>query len=565
MSEVDFVVSKVSEHLRVLETVLLPDRLEIKVQSLSGDIHADFDALRRELVPLDYIPVLRREGGTWKVFVLKVGRRRFRGPWLNLALFIATILSTWYVGIGLYSSYFGVHGLVPRVLLGGLLYFSLPLMLVLSVHELSHYFAAKYYGVRASLPFFIPAPTIVGTLGAFISLRDPVPNRRALIVIGAAGPIGGFLATIPVAVLGSYLNSTIPAAAPVPSGPVIVIGMPLITRILEAFFPVSGVIHPTYYAAWVSFIVTAMNLLPLGQLDGGHIARGILGDHSRYLSWGAFAFLMLLGLLYFPGWIIFGILGLALGLRHPPPLDDYMPIGKRHLAVGIAAALLFSVTFVPAPITQVIPSQQLQMRLPPAVLASPGNLSFVTVSVSNQGPFTFNGTPEVELRGIGGTVGLEPDPPYTIPPGEDLEFVVVLEPSMVGTGVLHISFLGMSEEVPVFSGVLTDEFGIYFNGTDFEVLELSPGAESALATGVFEGPPGSYILVQIPDMGLEARVYVNGVPLNGTAQISLAGGEKFGIELIPEHPASADHLDFTIALYRDGMMHVSTVSLVLQR
>lgn len=565
MSEVDFVVSKVSEHLRVLETVLLPDRLEIRVQSLSGDIHRDFDSLRRELVPLDYVPILRKEGGGWKVYVLKLGKRRFRGPWLNLVLFIATVLSTWYVGVGLYSSYFGAPRLDRAVLLGGLIYFSLPLMAVLTVHELSHYFAAKHYGVRASLPYFIPAPTIVGTLGAFISLRDPVPNRRALIVIGAAGPIGGFLATIPVAILGSYLNSTIPAAAPPPTGPVIVIGMPLITRILEKFFPVPGLIHPTYYAAWVSFIVTAMNLLPLGQLDGGHIARGLLGEASKYLSWGVFAFLIVLGILYFPGWIIFGILGLALGLRHPPPLDDYMPIEKKHVAVGVAAALLFSVTFVPAPVTMVVPSQQLQVEVPSAVLASPGNLSYVNVVVRNQGIFTFNGTPEVELRGINGTVSLEPEPPYSFPPGEEREFLVGIVPNMTGTGTLRISLLGVEEEIPVFSGVLTDEFGIYFDGSDFEVIELAPGAESAMATGRFEGPPGNYVLVAVPDFGLNVKVYVEGVPVNGTAQLALVGGEKISVELSPSGEPETDHLDVSLALYWNGTMHVSTVSLMLSR
>jgi membrane-associated protease RseP (regulator of RpoE activity) len=344
--------SEVRRHFYVYETKVFPEYIEFHVV-LPEDkerVEQEFRELWKTLKKEGYVPALSGKKGEYVIQVIKLPPQRFRGIYVNVVLLIATLISTVLAGAMDYAGYFNINWLSIKAIAGGALYFAIPLLLILGLHELGHYFAAKRNNVKASLPFFIPAPSIIGTLGAFISIREPIPDRKALLEIGASGPIVGFLVAIPIAFLGNYLGSIY---HPVVQDSLYVteIFPPIIYYLINFFVSSPSYMFPTAFAAWVGFVVTAINLLPIGQLDGGHIARAILGERSRYLSYAFLAFLFFMGFFYL-GWLIFALFVLILGLSHPPSLNDVSRISKKGYMVGIAAILLIAVTFVPVPISQ---------------------------------------------------------------------------------------------------------------------------------------------------------------------------------------------------------------------
>ncbi|MGC8645504.1 MAG: site-2 protease family protein [Thermoplasmata archaeon] len=311
-----------------------------------------------------YIPVVtrNREGGS--ELVISVIRRRKAKPfglWVNLVLLVATLISTIYVGEQLYVGYFGITGSSWLLYLDGFVYFALPLLIILGSHELGHFFVARRNGVSASLPFFIPAPfTILGTLGAFISLRDPLPDRKTLIKIGAAGPIVGFVMSIAIGVIGAYLGHVQKPVQVTSSQVSYLISLPLIYLIIPQLHTAN--VHPVAFAAWVGFLVTAINLFPIGQLDGGHVARGLLGENSKFLSYAFIIILILLGI-YYVSWILFAIIVIILGLSHPPPLNDISKPGRKELLVGIVAIALVAISFSPVPFVEHIAPNEVAVQL----------------------------------------------------------------------------------------------------------------------------------------------------------------------------------------------------------
>ncbi len=329
----------------------------------SGNLEKDFREMNAELKALDYIPIITKRNEPGSDFVLAVIKRRKGrkfGIWVNIVLLVATLASTIYVGEQLYVGYFDIPTNGPIQYFYGFIYFSLPLMIILGSHELGHYFVARRNGVAASLPFFIPAPTILGTLGAFISLRDPLPDRKTLIKVGAAGPIVGFIMSIIVGFIGAYLGNV--------QHPVIVtstqvsyqISLPAIYSIVPFIY--TSNVHPVAFAAWVGFLVTAINLFPVGQLDGGHIARGLLGDKAKYFSYAFLILLIVLGI-YYLSWIIFAVIIIILGLNHPPPLNDISKPGKKEILVGVVAILLIILCFSPVPIEEHMMPESVNVNL----------------------------------------------------------------------------------------------------------------------------------------------------------------------------------------------------------
>jgi membrane-associated protease RseP (regulator of RpoE activity) len=291
--------------------------------------------------------------------VVRKPRMKFKSGWVNVVLLAATIATTILAGSVLWSSVFGDGDIFSPVnLVNGAIYFALPLMLILGIHELAHYYAAKRHGIAASLPFFIPIPPFfvipIGTMGAFISIREPIPNKKALLDIGASGPIAGLIVAIPVTIVGLML-ATPAQLAPGPGvveGGTTFIGDSVLFFALRLFLPVQEnmLIHPTAFAGWVGLFVTALNLLPAGQLDGGHISRALFGDRARYASYGAFALMIGLGLFTpYSGWLIFALLIMILGMRHPPPLNDVTGLDSRRKAIGMATAVVLILCFVPVP------------------------------------------------------------------------------------------------------------------------------------------------------------------------------------------------------------------------
>lgn len=346
--------NEVKKYFYVYETKLMPEVIEFKVVPPDDKdlVQKNFRQLWLSLKKYGYLPALTSATNEYIIQVIKMPPQKYKSVYVNIAFLIATLISTILAGAMDYAGYFNLNWLSPDAILGGALFFALPLLAILGLHELGHYFAAKRNGVRASLPFFIPAPTIIGTLGAFISLREPIPDRKALLEIGASGPIVGFLVAIPIAVIGNYL-STVMHPVIVDSLTVTTVYPPLIYYFINLFVPMGGYMFPTAFAAWVGFVVTAINLLPIGQLDGGHIARALLGSKSKYLSYAFIVFLFAIGLLYM-GWLIFAVFVLFLGLNHPPSLNDISKITKKGYFAGIVAILLIAVTFVPVPITQTV-------------------------------------------------------------------------------------------------------------------------------------------------------------------------------------------------------------------
>ena len=273
---------------------------------------------------------------------------------LPVLLFLATVVTT----LGAGAMLAGTDPFSdPAALLEGLP-FSAALLVILLAHEFSHYIISHRHGVRASWPMFIPAPTLTGTFGAVIRIESPIPDRRSLAEIGIAGPLAGFLVALPIAVAGLKLSSVGVYAAAAGAGEGIGIGLgnsllfASLERLVLGPLPENAalVLHPVAFAAWIGFFVTAINLLPVGQLDGGHVLYALAGHRQEGISRAFVLALAPLGFLWW-GWFLWGGVLLLMGLRHPPVLAEGTPVGVREIVLGVIAAVLLVLTLAPAPFT----------------------------------------------------------------------------------------------------------------------------------------------------------------------------------------------------------------------
>jgi membrane-associated protease RseP (regulator of RpoE activity) len=269
-------------------------------------------------------------------------------PFLHIILFILTMLSTLFVG----AMQTGADILKDPWKIYYGLPFALTLMIILLTHELSHYFASKKHGVNATLPYFIPAPTIIGTFGAFIKMKSPIVTRKALIDIGASGPIAGFIVSVIAVMIGLHLSEIVPVAET--KGALTLGDSILFSFLAQTILGVTPadsdiLLNPVAFAGWIGLFVTSMNLIPVGQLDGGHIAFAFLGEKQTRLSFILVLVMSLLGVLLWEGWIIWAVLLLVLGLRHPPVISWEVPLDTRRKVIGWIAFLIFILTFIPVP------------------------------------------------------------------------------------------------------------------------------------------------------------------------------------------------------------------------
>src|SRR5438128_3800333 len=354
-AEIESIRAAVAKHFSVYGVVVTPMALTFQVAAPPTGLDAPFEALRQDLVPRDYIPTVTQEKGETLLHVQRRLKARFAKREVNLGLLAVTILTTvFFGGAWNWADYSGAPILSAESIGLGTLFFSLPLLTILGCHEMGHYLVAKRYKVQASLPFFLPSLPPLGTFGAFISMRDPIPSRRALLDIGVSGPLVGFAIAIPVTLAGLALSTGAPGVSAGVAGEAI--RPSILFSFLSLFFPLPPTLgmHPLAFAGWVGLFVTAINLLPAGQLDGGHVARALLGRRQFYVSWAAV--LVLFGLTFvttYPGWFIFGFLILMLGVRHPPPLNDLTRLDPARKLVGIVAVAILIVTFVPQPFAPV--------------------------------------------------------------------------------------------------------------------------------------------------------------------------------------------------------------------
>ena len=299
-------------------------------------------------------------------FFVPQPRPKFRNRWwLHVVLFILTLALTTAVGAGHYASFIAEFGRKPvqlnwALLLDGLWY-SLTLLGILGAHEMGHYLFCRRYNIDASLPYFIPAPLpLTGTLGAVIKIREPFPTRTVLLDIGAGGPIAGFIVLVPALFLGMTMSTVVPEP---PAEDVFFLGEPLlfqwVATLVFGTLPEGQTInmHPMVFAAWFGMLATALNLLPFGQLDGGHITYATMGRWATPISlltvgiaivltyqsssWMFMTLMMLLMLLF-------------LGPRHPRVIYEYEPLAPGRIFVALFALVIFIVCFTPVPIDTLI-------------------------------------------------------------------------------------------------------------------------------------------------------------------------------------------------------------------
>ncbi|NOZ74694.1 MAG: site-2 protease family protein [FCB group bacterium] len=270
-------------------------------------------------------------------------------PPLHLVLFLLTIFTTLAAGalmegVNILSNPAGLAKGIP---------FSVTLLLILGTHEFGHYYFARKHHVDATLPYFIPAPTFIGTFGAFIKIKSPIYRKSALLQIGAAGPIAGFIVAVPALLIGLSLSTVITTSG-LEGG--MQLGDSLLMKMLTALvFPgltdqQDILLHPIAFAGWIGLLVTMLNLLPIGQLDGGHVAYAMLGRRYGRVARLALLALLPLGLLSL-NWIVWGALILLLMRTpdHPPVIDVDGPLNSRDRKIGYICLAIFILCFIPAP------------------------------------------------------------------------------------------------------------------------------------------------------------------------------------------------------------------------
>lgn len=319
-----------------------------------------FDDLRERFEKHGFTPMIRHEEDRIALIALPVV---FDPPdsqwWINLVLFILTVISTLFAG----SSY-GANSIQESLMLWRGWEFSLSIMLILGAHELGHYFAARYHKVPVTLPYFIPLPLIsfIGTLGAFIRLKAPVRNRRALLDVGVAGPLAGMIFAIPILFYGLATSELDIIAAPPPGQSILLEGNSILYVLIKyiifgQILPTGGIggldvqLNEIAWAGWVGLLVTSLNLIPIGQLDGGHVAYVLFGSKARQLFWPVI--IGLSGLILFTGstmWIVWILMLFFLGRSYAAPLDDVTPLDSKRKWVAIFTLVLFVLIFAPIPL-----------------------------------------------------------------------------------------------------------------------------------------------------------------------------------------------------------------------
>ena len=393
----------ISRHFYIIEERPDHDAILYYVDVKPESAEAAFDQLRRDLLGQGFIPMLVFEGGEYLLHVSRRPDVTYRSTTWNRVLLALTILSTIFVGTINWALYMGKTDYAAFFtaddVLNGALYFALPLMAILGTHEMGHYVVARRHGVAASLPFFIPMPLPpLGTFGAFISMRDPIPDNKALMDIGFAGPIAGFVVAVPVTLLGLHLTNVVGQPIPTDESGLVDLGTSLLFGAFLQLVPTSGdfLLHPTALAGWAGLLVTFLNLLPAGQLDGGHISRAMFGSASRHIGIGVLVLMAVLAVWkgYF-GWVVFVLLILFLGINHPPPLNDVSRLTRKRWVVGAMAFLMLAVTFTTAPLVPVEPHYGFDaVATEPVLMLQPQEVRISNISIN----LTGNTADRIEVR-----------------------------------------------------------------------------------------------------------------------------------------------------------------------
>jgi len=355
-----------------------PDAVIVFRGQVHGDTEVAFERMTERFAAYGYTASLRdrQDGEGHEAVAIKGTIKRKPGrTWVNVILFLATLANVLYIGAGSSPQYTELVKdaqdpealIIPLTHLHWGIPFAATLLSILLAHELSHYFVARRYNSPVSLPYFIPMPlSIIGTMGAVIVQRAPMRDRKALFNIGIAGPLGGLIVAIPLLILGLMLSSVEP---PPPNVDVVLqegnalLYMGLKYLIFGRILPSNGEdvwLHPVAFAAWAGLLVTMINLIPVGQLDGGHASYALLGRRA----WGL-GYIVIAAMVAWGGWLLisdneagafwltWGFRNLFLNPRHPPPLNDTTKLNGRHVALGFVMLAIFVLTYMPAPLREI--------------------------------------------------------------------------------------------------------------------------------------------------------------------------------------------------------------------
>ena len=316
-----------------------------------------YSLVRARFGEVGYTPLFRRQGDYDLVIAVRYVAQPQADRWVvNLVLLMLTVVTTTLMGMLMEQGdrLLNDPTLVlrePWIVFSGVPA-SLTIMSILGIHELAHYFAARRHGLETSLPYFIPVPFGFGTFGAIIRIRTPWESRKALFDVGLAGPLAGIVVALPIFFFGLLIS---PASPPLPDG--MPLGSPLLLRWMEDLvYRIRGIpadydiyVNAMTFAAWFGLVVTGFNLLPVGQLDGGHVAYALLGRWSRAVGGAVLVALLLLGWRAWSGWYVWAAFILFSGWQHPAPLNALEPLGLKRTVIGVLAFVLAAFLFTPAP------------------------------------------------------------------------------------------------------------------------------------------------------------------------------------------------------------------------
>ncbi len=330
---------------------------------LTDNADKSYDEIEQRFQAHGYTPLFRQDKGEDVILAMEglVDQAKMGSPLVNILLLVATVLTTLsfgsqlVLGINLWEAVSaGNIYLVAQALLAGLPY-AITLLGILGVHELGHYVAARLHGVQATLPYFIPLPFGLGTLGALIHIKSPMKNRRVLFDIGLAGPYAGLFVAFPLFLIGLFLSSSQIVPVTLDALTLERLGSSIFMNIALDFLAdvpqgQTIIVHPILFAAWWGIFVTGINLLPVGQLDGGHTSYALFGRYAHPIALITFLLLIVAGaLLQQLSWFIWAFFIMLGGLRHPPPMNDISDVGPVRKAIGVITIFVFVMIFVPVP------------------------------------------------------------------------------------------------------------------------------------------------------------------------------------------------------------------------
>lgn len=335
MKDYDLIREHISEYFDVGGFQTTPEGSFFVISDYN---HDKFSNLIKDLDVLGYIPFMESYAGSYRIGIATRPENGESRIHMNVILFIATVFTTIYAGY-----LFAGHNLFDGVA------FAIALLGILGIHETAHYYAARKHKVKSTLPYFIPAPTLIGTFGAVINVKSPIPDRNSLFDLGFSGPLAGIIVAIPVLIIGIHLSTIVPIA----SQTVALSNPPIITILMYFMLPPIPAgyalqIHPLVFAGWVGIIVTLLNLMPVAFLDGGHIVRSLFTERIHKII-SIIGVLVTLVLQWYPMAVLMMLI-LVLNKRHPGALDDVSRLTLWRKGMAVVMLIIFILCLTPAPI-----------------------------------------------------------------------------------------------------------------------------------------------------------------------------------------------------------------------